>query len=54
MHALAAQLMYLLQRGQVEVVITVYTCHDPYYRTGGEAFQEDALVMRVDHELELW
>lgn len=55
MHVLAAQLVYLLQRGEVHMVIAAHICHE-LYRTGarGETFREDALVMGVDHELELW
>jgi len=50
-HVLTAQIMYLLQRGEVEVVVAVYLSSRGY---GGAVLWENALVMGVDHELEIW
>ena len=51
MHVLTAQVMYLLQRGEVEVVVAVYLSSWGYE---GAVLWENALVMGVDHELEIW
>jgi len=50
MHILTAQVMYLLQRGDVEVLIAVYLAS---LGCGGAIFWENALVMGVDYELEI-
>jgi hypothetical protein len=54
MHILTAQVMYLLHRGEVEVVVAVYL-EFLLLGYGGVVFWEkNALVMGVDHELEVW
>ena len=49
MDTLAAQLMYSLQRGQVEVVVAIYILLEGLR----VARQNNALIMGVHHKLEL-
>jgi hypothetical protein len=52
MDTLAAQFMYLLQRGEVQVVIAIriYIFLEGISAPGTDG----ALIMGVDHELEFW
>ena len=49
MNTLAAQLVYMLQRGEVEVVITICICLEAI--SNPETI--DALIVGVDHELKV-
>jgi hypothetical protein len=50
MNTLAAQLMYLLQSGEVEVVIAIYK----FLERISVNKVENALIMGVNNELEFW
>ena len=53
MHILTAQVVYLLHRWEVEVVIAVYLKFLLLDYGEGGFWEKNALVMGVDHELEI-